>query len=1114
MSRISAGLFKGCQKKGKKLFLFFFWLAFFVFSPKVEASVASDALLGYWKFDTNTNLSDSSGDGSTASLAGTIVPSYSTERPTTTFPNSRSLNFNGADSYLTFANQTSLKPTIGVSLSFWIYLNAYPASSSLIAGNYLDNNNRGFFFNLGPSDLSFSVGSGSVLATASFPTSTVPVATWVLLTGTWDGTNVKLYRNGTLIHTTAFAGVVDYTGTTFQTGNYLGKMDDLRLYKRALTQVEVTSLASGQHTIATWNGSADVHYENPNNWTPTAVPDPYALISIATASNQPELAAPEAMAGLAIEDSAQLDLKTFGLTLNDSGTFSNNGILALANTQTLSNFSNDTNSGTVLINSATTTTWLKTGNEYHDLTIQNANGVAAYLNGNLTVHGNLTLASGNFATNNYNITLSGNWLNTGGTFLPGSGTVTLNGAGQLINGSNNFYDLTKIASSASTLTFGAGTTQTILNDLTLEGTQSASAQLLSLRSYVTGTAWNIDPQGARNISLVDVRDSNNVNTTAIEPQGRSINSSNNTNWTFDTTAPTPILDTVSSPSANSNQPVTGTATEAIATILSVEFQMEAVTGSWTACTANDGSFNGQSEPFTCTPSSLSDSAHTMYVRATDTNGNTTASSYPYANFTIGAHRSLTYLSGANGTITGTTPQSVTYNSSGTEVTAVANVHYHFVAWSDGVSTVTRTDTNVTTDKSVTANFAIDTYSLKYKSEDTGKIDGDASQTVDYGDSGSRVEAKPGTGYKFKEWSDGKGDGSRKDEDVSDDLTVTARFEKETYELKYSADAHGSIDGDTSQTVKYGEDGKTVTAVADKNYHFAKWSDGKTEKTRTDTEIKEKLSLIASFSADESSGDTSALTTTDAEALKKIDYNGETTPNWQTTYFGSGYCYEQAKCGGAADPDKDGVNNNEEFRLGTDPTKADSDQDGLSDNTEIETGHDPTVATKDNASDEIKFEDPKENGTTKKETYHVDNVEMVSSADGKKHLKVSGKATPNSFVTIYIHSDPIVLTVKTDADGNWSYIFDKDIGDGEHEVYVAVTDSTGKISEKSEPLAFVKTAEAITIIPPAQASATDLTQSPVETSYQRSLFLSIAIGIFGLVLAMATIGFIRRKKTLA
>ena len=50
---------------------------------------------------------------------------------------------------------------------------------------------------------------------------------------------------------------------------------------------------------------------------------------------------------------------------------------------------------------------------------------------------------------------------------------------------------------------------------------------------------------------------------------------------------------------------------------------------------------------------------------------------------------------------GTTPQTVNHGSSGTAVTAQPATGYHFVSWSDGVTTATRTDTNVTANKSVT-----------------------------------------------------------------------------------------------------------------------------------------------------------------------------------------------------------------------------------------------------------------------------------------------------------------------------------------------------------------------------------------------------------------------------
>ena len=67
---------------------------------------------------------------------------------------------------------------------------------------------------------------------------------------------------------------------------------------------------------------------------------------------------------------------------------------------------------------------------------------------------------------------------------------------------------------------------------------------------------------------------------------------------------------------------------------------------------------------------------------------------------------LTYTAGANGTIIGTTPQTVNYGASGTAVTAVPNAGYHFVQWSDGFLNAHRTDIGIDADVSVTATFAV------------------------------------------------------------------------------------------------------------------------------------------------------------------------------------------------------------------------------------------------------------------------------------------------------------------------------------------------------------------------------------------------------------------------
>ena len=76
----------------------------------------------------------------------------------------------------------------------------------------------------------------------------------------------------------------------------------------------------------------------------------------------------------------------------------------------------------------------------------------------------------------------------------------------------------------------------------------------------------------------------------------------------------------------------------------------------------------------------------------------------YAKWTASTF-TLTYTAGAHGGITGTSPQTVDYGGNGTLVTAVPSTGYHFVSWSDGVTTAARTDTNVTASKNVSATFA-------------------------------------------------------------------------------------------------------------------------------------------------------------------------------------------------------------------------------------------------------------------------------------------------------------------------------------------------------------------------------------------------------------------------
>ncbi len=140
---------------------------------------------------------------------------------------------------------------------------------------------------------------------------------------------------------------------------------------------------------------------------------------------------------------------------------------------------------------------------------------------------------------------------------------------------------------------------------------------------------------------------------------------------------------------------------------------------------------------------------------------------------------VNYIAGANGTISGNAVQIVNHGASSTSVTAVPDVGYHFVKWSDNATDNPRIDANVTADLSFTAEFAVNTYTLTYTAGANGSLTGSASQTVNHGSDGSAVTAVPGEGYVFTDWSDSSTDNPRADLNVTSNLSVTANFALDT-----------------------------------------------------------------------------------------------------------------------------------------------------------------------------------------------------------------------------------------------------------------------------------------------------------------------------------------------
>lgn len=186
-------------------------------------------------------------------------------------------------------------------------------------------------------------------------------------------------------------------------------------------------------------------------------------------------------------------------------------------------------------------------------------------------------------------------------------------------------------------------------------------------------------------------------------------------------------------------------------------------------------------------------------------------------FRLGNYYKVT-LTAENGIITVTEPVDLNNVAENTVLhlsAAPDDVHYHFVQWSDGITTATR-EITVTDNITLSAEFAINTYTITIVAEngsvtakDADNNDVDLSEKVAYG-TVLTLTATAAEGYTFKEW---QGYDSETGLTVTEDVTITAVFEKN------KATGIHDIQGDDVQCTKILHDGQVLIFHGNKTYNI-------------------------------------------------------------------------------------------------------------------------------------------------------------------------------------------------------------------------------------------------------------------------------------------------------
>ncbi|MDP3830274.1 MAG: LamG-like jellyroll fold domain-containing protein, partial [Ignavibacteriaceae bacterium] len=213
-----------------------------LYSPAI-----TQGLVAYYPFDGNAN--DYSTNGNNGTPFGGI--SWDTDR----FGNASSAcNFDGTNSYIEIPNSESIQiNTNKLTFTLWFNCTGTPQGPAAFFSKTDNPDIPQYTFHLNPfSIIRFGItDTSNVLRYISHP---YPFSynQWYFLAATWDGTTVKIFVNDSLVTTQPFVYIMKSDTNPLEIGKdtggltdwYQGKLDDVRIYNRALSQTEIINLVT------------------------------------------------------------------------------------------------------------------------------------------------------------------------------------------------------------------------------------------------------------------------------------------------------------------------------------------------------------------------------------------------------------------------------------------------------------------------------------------------------------------------------------------------------------------------------------------------------------------------------------------------------------------------------------------------------------------------------------------------------------------------------------------------------------------------------------------------------------------------------------------------------
>jgi hypothetical protein len=216
---------------------------------QVPNYLPTNGIVGWWPFNGNAN--DESGNGNNGIVNGANLTSDRFSITNSAF------DFDGFTNYISLNYLSSFNNANTFTVSVWAkisnYNNANDAAQYIISRG-VDVSPGSFLIAVGQSSYSDLFGTGvNGNAGVSGPSITEPIpqSNWHHLATTFDGLSIRFFIDGVLVGSSVYSQAFSITTDITLVGRHVvsgfsyfvnGKIDDIGIWDRALTQQEITSL--------------------------------------------------------------------------------------------------------------------------------------------------------------------------------------------------------------------------------------------------------------------------------------------------------------------------------------------------------------------------------------------------------------------------------------------------------------------------------------------------------------------------------------------------------------------------------------------------------------------------------------------------------------------------------------------------------------------------------------------------------------------------------------------------------------------------------------------------------------------------------------------------------